>query len=255
MSRHVTVMTIDDAEHYTPEQRAQIIASYPEAEREARAKGVPVLGSGRVFPVDEMKIKCDPFPVPRHWAHIIGIDFGWDHPFGAAKIVWDKDSDVIYVTACYRERQATPPIHASAIRPWGERITVAWPHDGLQHDKSSGLQLKEQYIKQGLNMWHEHATHEAGGFGIEAGILEILERMQTGRFKVFSTLSEWFEEFRLYHRKDGIIVKLADDILSATRIAVMMRRFAQPLGQEPDKRRNDDYGSEYGYADEGWKVA
>ncbi|MDX8506267.1 hypothetical protein [Mesorhizobium captivum] len=27
MSRHVTFMTIDDAEHYTPEQRAEIIAA------------------------------------------------------------------------------------------------------------------------------------------------------------------------------------------------------------------------------------
>jgi hypothetical protein len=28
MSRHVTFMTIDDAGHYTPEQRAEIIAAY-----------------------------------------------------------------------------------------------------------------------------------------------------------------------------------------------------------------------------------
>ena len=37
----VVTMTIDDAEHYTPEQRAKIIASYPAHEREARAKGIP----------------------------------------------------------------------------------------------------------------------------------------------------------------------------------------------------------------------
>ena len=46
MSRWVTMMTIDDAEHYTPEQRDEIIAGYPEHEREARARGIPVLGSG-----------------------------------------------------------------------------------------------------------------------------------------------------------------------------------------------------------------
>ncbi len=49
MTRHVTFMTIDDAEHYTAEQRAEIIAAYPEHEREARAKGIPVLGCARVF--------------------------------------------------------------------------------------------------------------------------------------------------------------------------------------------------------------
>src|SRR5204863_2424109 len=49
--RIVVRMTIDDAEHYTAEERARIIASYPEHERKARAMGEPVLGSGAVFPV------------------------------------------------------------------------------------------------------------------------------------------------------------------------------------------------------------
>ena len=38
MTRAVVTMTIDDAEHYTPEQRAAIVASYPAHEREARAR-------------------------------------------------------------------------------------------------------------------------------------------------------------------------------------------------------------------------
>jgi hypothetical protein len=67
MSRHVTFMTIDDAEHYTPQERADIIAAYPEHEREARARGVPVLGSGRIFPVAENLIACEPFRLPRYW--------------------------------------------------------------------------------------------------------------------------------------------------------------------------------------------
>lgn len=58
MTRHVTRMTIDDAEHYTPEQRAAIVASYPAHEREARVRGVPAMGSGRIFPVTEESITC-----------------------------------------------------------------------------------------------------------------------------------------------------------------------------------------------------
>jgi hypothetical protein len=34
--------------------------------------------------------------------------------------------------------------------------------------------------------------------------------------KVFNTLNDWFEEFRLYHRKDGKVVKEGDDLLAAT---------------------------------------
>lgn len=226
MSRAIIRMTIEDAEHYTPEQRAAIIASYPAHERDARVKGIPALGSGRVFPIADEEIACDAFQIPRDWAQIIGVDFGWDHPFGAARIAWDRDADILYLTHTYRQKEATPVIHAAAIKPWGEWIPVAWPHDGLQHDKGSGEQLAAQYRAQGLNMLHERATHEDGGNGVEAGVLEMLERMQTGRFKVFRHLADWFGEFRLYHRQDGKIVKERDDLLSATRYAVMMKRFA-----------------------------
>jgi hypothetical protein len=55
-------------------------------------------------------------------------------------------------------------------------------------------------------------------------------------------LNEWFEEFRLYHRKDGRVHKEGDDLMSATRYAVMMLRYAEtsrPLRRyEPDRRES-----------------
>lgn len=226
MSRHVTRMTIDDAEHYTPEQRAAIISSYPLHEREARVKGLPSMGSGRVFPIAEEQIVCAPFAIPDHWAQIVGIDFGWDHPTAAARLAWDRDSDTIYVTADYSQREATPLIHAAAIKGWGEWLPVAWPHDGLQHDKQSGETLADSYRKQKLKMLSDKATFEDGGNGVEAGVMEMLTRMQTGRWKVFSSCGAWLGEFRLYHRIDGIIEAIRDDVLSASRYAMMMKRYA-----------------------------
>lgn len=226
MSKHVTRMTIHDAEHYTPEERQAIIDAYPPHEREARTKGIPSLGSGRIFPVVEEEIVCDAMAIPAHWPQIVGVDFGWDHPFAAVRCAWDRDSDVWYVVGVYRQREATPILHAAAVKPWGDWIPVAWPHDGLQHDKGSGEDLAAQYRKQGLAMLDEQATHEDGGNGVEAGVLDMLTRMQTGRWKVFRHCSDWLEEFRLYHRKDGKIVKERDDALSASRYAYMMRRFA-----------------------------
>lgn len=230
MSRHVTRMTIADAEHYTPEQVEEIIASYPAHERKARAMGIPVLGSGRVFPIDEDDIKVAAFPIPSHWVQIGGLDFGWDHPTGAVKLAHDRDSDTIYVVNSYGKREATPVIHAAALKPWGDWLPWAWPHDGLQHDKGSGEQLAAQYRDQGLSMTPERATFDDGSNGVEAGVSEMLDRMQTGRWKVFSHLEDWFAEFRLYHRKDGLIVKLNDDRLCASRYAMMMKRFAEKEG-------------------------
>lgn len=225
--RVVTSMTIDDAEHYTPAQRAQIIASYPAHEREARTKGIPTLGSGLIFPVLEEEIVIDPISIPAIWPQINGMDFGYDHPFGAANLAWDRDADIVYVTKNYRSRQTTPIIHAASLKPWGDWIPCSWPHDGFQHDKGSGDQLAGQYKAQGLNMLPENAQWEEGGIGVEAGIAEMLDRMLTGRWKVFSTCTEWLEERRLYHRKDGKIVKERDDVISASRYALMMLRYAE----------------------------
>lgn len=238
MSRHVVSMTIEDVDHYSQEEKDRIIASYPPHEREARAKGIPTMGSGRIFPVPEESITVEPQAIPKHWAQIIGIDLGYDHPFAAVNIAWDRDADCVYVTKCYREREATPVIHSAAIKPWGEWIPVSWPHDAYQHDKGqSGLQLAGQYRDQGLNMLDEHATHAEGGNGVEAGLMDMLDRMQTGRLKVFSNLGEWFEEFRLYHRLEGKVVKERDDLMSATRYAIMMLRFAATKPRATERRR------------------
>lgn len=224
--RKVITMTIDDAEHYTAEERAKIIASYPPHEREARTKGIPSLGSGRIFPVEEELIRVEPFSIPKHWVQIGGLDFGWDHPTAAACLAWDRDADVIYLTKGYRQREATPVIHAAAVKPWGAWLPWAWPHDG-NNDTAAGTNLATQYKEQGLAMLPERATFEDGSNSVEAGVMEMLDRMQTGRFKVFSTVGEFFEEMRLYHRKDGKIVKERDDLISAARYALMMKRFAQ----------------------------
>jgi hypothetical protein len=75
-------------------------------------------------------------------------------------------------------------------------------------------------------MLSERAQFEDGSIAVEAGIMDILDRMQSGRWKVFRHLNDWFDEFRLYHRKDGRIVKEMDDLMDASRYGLMMKRFA-----------------------------
>lgn len=224
--RSVTQMTIDDAPHFTQEEREQIIASYQPHELEARVKGIPVMGSGIVYPVTEEQITCDPIPIPAHWPRWAALDLGWDHPTAAVFLAWDRDADTIYVTDCYRQSKETPIVHAGAIKPRGDWLPVAWPSDGASKGKDGAVPLVEQYRELGLKMMHKHACYDDGSVSVEAGIMEILDRMKTGRFKVFKHLSQWLEERRLYHRKDGKIVKLSDDLLDATRYGVMTKRFA-----------------------------
>lgn len=220
-------MTIEDAEHYTPEQRAEIIDRYPAHEREARTKGIPSLGSGRIFPVTEEMLTYDPFEFPAHWPRVAGMDFGGvDHPAAAAFLAIDPESDTVYVYDAWRAK-ALFLEQAGAIRArCKDWIPVSWPHDGLQQDRHSGVQLAEQFRDQGLPMMPERATFEDGTNGVEAGISLMLTMMQTGRLRIARHLRDVFEEISLYHRKDGKVVKEGDDVLSALRYAVMMRRYA-----------------------------
>jgi hypothetical protein len=103
--------------------------------------------------------------------------------------------------------------------PW------AWPHDG-NNDTAAGENLSKQYRDQKLTMLPERATFDDGSNSVEAGLMMMLDRMLTNRFKVFRTCGSWLEERRLYHRKDGKIVKERDDVISASRYAMMMLRFA-----------------------------
>ena len=51
--------------------------------------------------------------------------------------------------------------------------------------------------------------------------MDMLGRLREGRLKVFRTCSGWVREYRRYHRKDGKIVKLDDDLIDASRYAVV----------------------------------
>lgn len=226
----------DDAPHFTAEMKEQKLATLPVHERDMRSRGIPTMGSGLVFPVKEESILINPIQLPDHWPRICGIDFGWDHPFAAVWVAWDRDTDTLYIYDVYREEKALMSVQAHAVNSRGDWVPVVWPHDGLIHDKKSGKPLADMYRDEfGMNMWHDTFSNPpqpgkeegTGGNGVEVGLMDMLNRMESSRLKVFSTCTAWFEEFRMYHRKDGQLVKLRDDLMSASRMACMMIRHAQ----------------------------
>jgi hypothetical protein len=77
---------------------------------------------------------------------------------------------------------------------------------------------------------------------VEEGLMAMLQSVESGKFKVFSTLPSWFEEFRMYHRKDGKVVPIRDDLMSATRYAFQSQRFAV-AGEDPAWTKDVAYGN------------
>lgn len=233
--RGVTYMTIDDAKHISLDARKKIVDGYLAHEREARTKGIPMLGSGKIFKNLEAEILVDPFPPPRHWRYVWGTDFGIEHPFAASLLGLDMDTDVIYVMYCYRAANETPLQHCAAMKPVfegrGDKIPMVWPQDGWQRKEFEGA-LKPTatiYKKHKMNVMPTHATFPDGSNSTFAGILEMQERFSSGRLKVFNTQTNWLDEYRNYHMKDGQIVKIRDDLMSATRVGIMAKRFARAI--------------------------
>jgi phage terminase large subunit-like protein len=222
---HITRMAIEDAAHFTPEKIAELVARYPAHEREARLQGVPKLGSGAVFPVPESQIMVPRFKIPEHFAQINGMDFGWDHPTAAVNLAVDREQKKVYITRCHRVRETTPIVFAASVKHWGEWIPWSWPHDGHRHE-SMGIQVARLYAEQGMKMLNTHAQFTDGTNNVEAGILGMLDAFLTGRLMVFEDLREWIDEYRMYHRVEGVIVKEEDDLMAATRYAWMMLRYA-----------------------------
>lgn len=222
-------MTLDEVP-MTAERRRQLLDGMSESEKEARAYGLPRRGSGVIF---EMSWKDVSEPtmenIPYYWAKIWGIDFGIGHPFAAALLLWDKDNDVVHVHHTVRMAGGLPINHAAAMKPIGADVPVAWPQDGVAREKSSAQPLADFYKKEGLRMLPEHATWPEGGYSTEAGIVAMQKREKDGKLKYAFHLSELQEERSNYHRKDGLIVKEYDDILSAVRVGIMALRFAKPV--------------------------
>ena len=225
--RALVTLEIEEVEHLSPEEKEVVVASYPEHEREARARGIPLLGEGLVFAIPRSTIEVEPFSIPNYWPVLAGVDFGYgDHPFAAAKIAIDRDTDILYLTNVYAEKQPVPAIHVSSLRSWGEQTMFVWPHDGKRNWGDSGP-VADVYRKEGLRMWREHSTFKEGGYSPEAAAQLVLTRMQTGRFKAFSHLEQFWHEISTYHRKEGVLVQERDDVSSSMFKTVMMLRFAR----------------------------
>ena len=218
--------------HLSESVMEQILSAYSPHEREMRRYGRPSIGSGLIFPVDESKIIIDPIEIKEHWPRIAAIDFGWDHPTAVVWCAVDRDEDTFYVYDCHRESKASPAVHAQTIRSRPNFIPIAYPHDGNRRDSMGNPGLADQYRNLGCNFLLEHFSNppalgnNKGSNSIEEGLMAMLQSMEVSNFKVFSTLSNWFEEFRMYHRKGGKVVPFRDDLMSATRYAFQSQRFA-----------------------------
>jgi phage terminase large subunit-like protein len=212
--RFVLTLGFNDAPHLSEESKAKMLAAFPPHERDARSKGTPQLGSGAIYPVPESDFVVDDIPIPDHWPRVYGLDVGWNRtavPWGA----WDRESDVVYLYSEHYRGQAEPSVHVEAIKARGDWIKGVFDPAARGRSQIDGQQLLQKYLDQGLHL--EQAINS-----VETGIYEVWTRLSQGRLKVFRSMVNWLQEFRLYRRDErGQIVKVNDHLMDGTRYLIM----------------------------------
>ena len=203
-----------DATHMTDEEKKRLYDSYSPHEREARTRGIPSLGSGLIYPVHESKFLISPFEIPEHWPRCFGMDFGWENT-AAVFIAHDQDNDVAYIYAEYLAGHLTPQHHAYQLINQG----ADWMPGARDHGTSAqddGSKIVELYEQAGIKNWVQ-----ADKRSVNKGIYSVLQRIETGKLKIFSTLSKTMTELRMYARDDnGKVKKGNDHLMDAMRYGI-----------------------------------
>jgi len=227
---------MSDAPHLDEAAQEAILASMPVYQREARRTGVPSLGVGLVFPIDEKDITVQDFELPAYYPRAYGMDTGWN--WTAA--LWgalDRETDVLYVYAAYKRAQAEPPSHADAIKSRGSWIPGVG--DCADINRYDGIQFLKIYRDLGLHLELPDKR------SVEANIHAVYTRMVTGRLKIFKSLEIVWDEFRLYRRdEEGKLVRQNDHLMASLQylvksgLRVMRTKVEAEPGRTPFLRSN-----------------
>lgn len=203
----------DDVPHLDETTKAELLASTPPHLRDARSKGIPSLGSGAIYPIVESEFVCPPFAIPEYWPRAYGLDVGWKRTAGVWG-AWDRTTDTVYLYAEHYRGQAEPSTHAAAIKARGDWVPGVIDPASRGRSQKDGEQLLSLYREQGLIL-------TPADNAVEAGLYDVYLRLTTSRLKVFSTLTNWLSEYRLYRRDEkGRIVKEFDHLMDATRYLI-----------------------------------
>jgi phage terminase large subunit-like protein len=207
----------DDATHLTEEVKNWLYNSYSPHEREARTKGIPSLGSGLIYPVHEAALLVQPFDIPEYWPRCFGMDFGW-HNTAAVFMAHDQDNDVVYLYGEYLAGHLTPQHHAfQLIRQGADWMPGAYDHAGESAGQDYGGNVVDLYQQAGIRNWSP-----ADKRSVNKGIYTVLQRMETGKLKIFTSLTKLMTEMRMYSRdENGKIKKGNDHLMDAMRYGVV----------------------------------
>lgn len=236
MAKWITTCEWNDVPHLDEESKKEMLEAYLPHEVEAREKGIPTIGAGKIFPIPESEFVVDPFEIPAYWPRVYGMDVGWNWT-AAVWAAYDEQEDIVYLYREYKAHKKTPLENCAAIRQHSQDWIpgVVDPAAQSLKMKKDGISFLREYRDMDLEIYLANNS-------VDAGLLTVLNRLSTGRLKVFSTMSQWLNEFRVYRRDDRArVVKKDDDLMDCTRYLCMSGLPYSRTRPNPDD--DDDYNS------------
>lgn len=221
MSVYIQTCTWDEVPHLSEEAKKDLWASTPPYLRDARAKGIPVLGSGLIYPIPDEEIKVPALSsIPADWPRGYGMDVGWNR----TAVGWfakDPKSGVIYLHDYHYQGQEQPAIHAPAIRMRGAWIP------GVVDPRSDGRSQID-----GKQLFIMYTTPiDKGGYGLDltkadnavtTGIAKVWQMLTSGTLKVCENVAPFWKELRMYQTdQNGQVVKKDDHFMDLVRYFCM----------------------------------
>lgn len=201
--KFVMACTWDDVPHLSEAWKRTALAAYDPSEREARSKGIPSLGSGRIYPFYESDVVVHPFKIPEDWPRAYAIDFGYIDPTAVIWLAENPQTKELYVYAEYKKNKSSPYIHVESIKARGSWIRGAADPSGGGSSLSDGKHLIDEYRALGLDLTKSKND-------INSGIARIQNLFECQRLKIFATCQGVINEARVY-------------------------RYGEPLGPEANK--------------------
>lgn len=199
-SKYIVRIEMDEVPHMSEEDKRMYLNESEPHQLEARTKGFPALGSGRIYPIPEDDILVDSFSIPKNWPRAFAWDFGWHLSAG----LWgakDPNTGIIYLYAEYYKGQLPLDMHVAAIKEMGFWIPgIADPSGGGRNE--NGQAQADLYMEKGIDFRSVENSKLLNDSA--SGITRVFNKLQTGQVKVMKHLRNWRNEFRLfrYDEKD-----------------------------------------------------
>jgi hypothetical protein len=233
-TKYVVMATWDDVPHLDEAAKKALWDSIPPYQRDARSKGIPQLGAGAIYPIQESELLVDPFELPIWWPRVYGMDVGWNRTAALWGAI-NQETDTLYLYDEYYRGQAEPAVHVASIKIRGSWIPGVIDPASKTPSQRDGERLFIEYRDMGLDLFP--ASRGSGPSPREGGILAVWKRMTTGRVKVFRSLVNFWGEFRVYRRaEDGTVVKQNDHLMDCLRYLVTTGIHVAALPPDDDER-------------------